>query len=542
MISTKQIQDVQPTKIIDGSDKLLIVKSGNNKSRSVTVDDFIHENSISTGEINDCAITEPKISDGAISTRHMTANTIDGCVVTAGTLDAGKITTGTLDASRVNVTNLNASSINSGTLDANSVNVTNLNANNITSGTICGDLITGLTVNAACITGLTITANDITSGTLDASVATITNLDADNITTGSLDANRIGSNTIVSCHIDTCSIQSCHIVAGSIDAGKIAANAVGATAIAAGSVAANALESNIIIAGSIQSSNFGNFGINLDTDFMSIENGKVTITRIPSDTVVDQSLFLTPNTIFFGQSETQEFELPTFNQRLDFFGTDIGDTTTWSLSPTTVFVPNLYSSDQYKFDYFLNTQLVLYHENDFRNVGIYNSGFVSDSVLPVNGTREALDDKATGSGAGVWYNPDGAGVVAEHVLMVVDLQEYGINAAQVNGNLTLNNVKIKYDTSKTNILSLIESFNLFNVRTYWSSTTAIHSDQTQVFSGQAARSTVKNPTVIGDVFETIIDLNIGHPQTAAETGGNAQRFATVVLSQGANVKTLIYQQ
>jgi len=601
MISTKQIQDVQPTKIIDGSDKLLIVKSGNNKSRSVTVDDFIHENSISTGEINDCAITEPKISDGAISTRHMTANTIDGCVVTAGTLDAGKITTGTLDASRVNVTNLNASSINSGTLDANSVNVTNLNANNITSGTICGDLITGLTVNAACITGLTVTANDITTGTLDASVATVTNLNADNITTGSLDANRIGSNTIVSCHINTCSIQSCHIVAGSIDAGKIAANAVGATAIAAGSVAANALESNIIIAGSIQSSNFdgfnyvsgsttgdqllqylnagengffldertgtavftdiiardnviaanyikynedsglsaidatGNFGINLDTDFMSIENGKVTITRIPSDTVVDQSLFLTPNTIFFGQSETQEFELPTFNQRLDFFGTDIGDTTTWSLSPTSVRIPNLYGNDEYKFDYYLNTQLVLYHENDFRNVGIYNSGFVSNSVLPVNGTREALVDKATGSGAGQWYNPDGAGVVAEHVLMVIDLQEYGINAAQVNGNLTLNNVKIKFDTSKTNILSLIESFSLFNVNTYWTSTTAIHSDQTSVNSGNTARSTVKNPTVIGDIFETIIDLNIGHPQTAAETGGNAQRFATVVLSRSSNV-------
>lgn len=531
----KRIEQVTLTDDINGNDKLLVVKAGTNQTRSVTVDNFIHENSICTGEIANCAITEPKIDDGAISTRHMTANTIDGCVITGNSINANKIISGT-----------------------------------ITSGQI---------------TSSGITADCITSGTINAGQVTLCNLDANKISTGTLNANRIGTN----------SIQTCHLAAGSVDANKIAANAVGATAIAAGSVAATALESNIVIAGSIQSSNFdgfnyvagstdgndilqyldageqgffldertgtavftdiiardnviaanyikynensglsaiddlGNFGVNVDTDFMSVQDGKVTITRIPSDTVVDQSLFTTPNTIFFGQSETQEFELPTINQERNFFGTDISDTSTWSLCAMTINIPNLFPSGSiYQFSKKMNSNLVLYHENDFRNVSVYNSELVSDSLLPADSSRTALDDiDAIGRR---WYNETGSGVLCEQVLLVLDLQKYGIDAAQVSGNIMLNNLKIKYDTSKLNVLSLIESFQFFNSRTYFSSTTAIHSDLTQKStSGQTARSLVTNPTVIGGIFESTIDLNLGHPKTAAETGGNAHRFIIVTL-------------
>jgi hypothetical protein len=618
----KRIEEVCITTDIDGNDKLLVVKGGTNQTRSVTVDDFIHVNSINTDEISNCSINDSKICDGAIKTRHLTSNTIDGCIITAGSLDASKITSnsittdqlttnginancicgGAIDGNNAAIININADNINSGTIDASSVCVTNLNANNITSGTICGDLITGLCVSADCITGLTITANDITTGTLDASCVTVSNLDAACITSGSINANRIASDTIVSCHIDSCSIQTCHLGAITIDAGKMGVDSVGATAICAGSVAANALESNIIIAGSIQSSNFdgfnyvagattgdqllqylnagengffldertgtavftdiiardnviaanyikynedsglsaidatGNFGINLDTDFMEIKDGKVTITRIPADTVVDQSLFLTANTIFFGQSETQEFELPTLNQRYDFFGTNINDTTTWSLSPTTVFVPNLFDNDNYKFDRYLNNELVLYAPNDFRNVGIYNSTFISNSILPADGSRAALDAvDGSGAGAGEWYNPGGGGARVEHVLFVIDLHKYGVTAANVNGNITLNNIKIKYDTSKLNVRSLIESFTLFEPRTYWSSTTGVHSDVTEAYSHDKVETSVTNPTVIGDVFEQTCDINIGHPQTATETGGNAHRYAIVVLRQSTKI-------
>lgn len=605
--NTKKIQDVQITRSIDGSDKLLVVKSGINKTRSVTVDDFIHENSINTGEICNCAITEPKIGNSAIDTRHLKANIVTSDNICSDGISANCITTGTLDASNVNVTNLNA--------------------NCITSGTICGDLISGLTVSADCITGLSITADDITSGTIDASQVTVCNIDANCITSGSLDANRIGaidistcnlnannistgtldanriqSNSIQSCHINTCSIQTCHLAANSIDAGKIAAGAVGATALAAGSVAATALESNIIIAGSIQSSNFdgfnytngttgdqllqfldagengffldertgtavftdivardniiaanyikynensglsaidgsGNFGVNVDSDFMSIQDGKVTITRIPSDTVVDQSLFTTPNTIFFGQSETQVFELPTFNQERNFFGTDLQDTSTWSLCAMTVHIPNLFSNDNYKFDKKLNNQLYLYNENDYRNVSIYRSEFVSDNLLPESSSKDDLND----TGFGTWYRENGSGVQCEHVILMIDLHALGITAAQVSGNIILNNLKIKWDTSKLNVLSLIKRFSIFPIKTYMSSSSAIHSDISTTASyvgGQqntGLTSSVTNPTVIGDIFEATVDINLGHPKTAAETGGNAQRFITLVVKAEENI-------
>ena len=713
----KRIEEVGQTRNVNGNDKLLIVKTDdNNVTKSVTVDDFIHENSINTGEICDCAITDPKISNGAIKTRHMTADTIDGCVISTGTLDAGKITTGTLDANCVTISNLDAGcittgticadrigaidisaccldancittgkicgdlidgltisadcitglsitadDITSGTLDASCVTISNLDAGCITTGTICadrigaidisaccldancittgkicGDLIDGLTISADCITGLSITANDITSGTLDACCVTISNLDASCITSGTICADRIGAIDISACTLDadcitsgtidadrigaidisTCnlnancitsgsictdrlasgSIKTCHLAACSVDAGKIAANAVGATAIAAGSVAATALESNIIIAGSIQSSNFdgfnyvcgtttgeeilqylsageqgffldertgtavftdiiardnviaanyikysddsglsaiddnGNFGINLDTDFLSVEDGKVTITRIPSDTVVDSSLFLTPNTIFFGQSETQEFELPTINQNRNFFGTSSTDTSTWSLCAMTVRVPNLYATDNtYKFDYRLNNALYLYHSNDYRNVSIYNSEFVGDNVLPASSSLGDLDT----TGIGATYDQNGSGVHCEHVILMIDLHELGITAAQVSGNITLNNLKIKWDTSKLNVLSLIKAFSFFDLQCYMSSTSAIHYDVSSIPIGVGGDSglisRVTNPTVIGDVYEATVDISLGHPKTAVETAGNSQRFITLVI-------------
>ena len=546
----KRIEEVCITNDIQGSDKLLVVKNGTCQTRSVTVDNFIHENSICTGEINNCAITEPKIDDGAISTRHMTANTIDGCVITGNSI----------------------------------------NANKIVSGTITSDQITSSGITADCVT----------TGTLDATCVTVSNLDAACVTSGSINANRIASNTIVSCHINSSSIQTCHLAACSVDAGKIAANAVGATAIAAGSVAATALESNIIIAGSIQSSNFdgfnyvdgttgdqllqylnagengffldertgtavftdiiardnviaanyikynensglsaidatGNFGVNLDTDFMSIQDGKVTITRIPSDTVVDQSLFTTPNTVFFGQSETQVFELPTINQERNFFGNNLYDTSTWSLCAMTIRIPNLYNSgNRYKFSTYNNSKLFLYHENDYRNVDFYKSEFVNDNVLPTSSSLADLQSKDSNG----WYHEYGAAVLCEHVILLIDLHALGVTAAQINGDIVLNNLKIRWDTSKLNVLSLIQGFNLLPVKAYMSSTTAIHSD---ISSGgrtstSALVSQVVNPTVIGDIFEATVDITLGHPKTAAETGGNAQRFITLVIRNNTSVK------
>jgi hypothetical protein len=492
----------------------------------------------------------------------------------------------TISAECITGLSITANDITSGTLDACCVTISNLDASCITSGTI-----DACRIGAIDISTCNLNADCITSGTLDAC-----RIGAIDITTCCLNANCITSGTLNACRIGACSITTDHLAANAVDAGKIAVDAVGATAIAAGSVAASALETNIVIAGSIQSSNFdgfnyvcgtttgqdilqhlnageqgffldertgtavftdiiardnviaanyikynensglsaidssGNFGINLDTDFMSIQDGKVTITRIPSDTVVDQSLFTTPNTIFFGQSETQEFELPTINQNRNFFGTDKEDTSTWSLCAMTVRLPHLYAGgDISKFDSRLNNRLYLYHSNDYRNVSIYNSEFVDDSVLPESSSRGDLES----TGVGVWWEPNSSGVLCEHVILMIDLYELGITAAQVSGNITLNNLKIKWDTSKLNVLSLIKSFDIFPVRCYISSTSATHSDVSDINTGNRSDSglisRVTNPTVIGDIFEATVDINLGHPKTAAETTGTSQRFITLVM-------------
>ena len=278
----------------------------------------------------------------------------------------------------------------------------------------------------------------------------------------------------------------------------------------------------------------GNFGVNVDTDFMSIQDGKVTITRIPSDTLVDQSLFTTPNTVFFGQSETQVFELPTINQERNFFGNNQNDTSTWSLCAMTIYLPNLYTAgNQYKFSTRNNNKLFLYHENDYRNVDFYKSEFVNDARLPASSSLDDLQN----SGQSNWYREDGAAVECEHVILLIDLHAFGVTAAQINGDIVLNNLKIRWDTSNLNVLSLIQGFKIFPVKAYMSSTSAIHSDTSSGgrISTSALVSQVVNPTVIADIFEATVDITIGHPKTAAETGGNAQRFITLVIKNDTGV-------
>jgi len=228
----KRIEQVCQTTDINGNDKLLVVKSGSNVTRSVTVDNFIHENSINTGEISNCAITEPKIANCAITTRHLKASIITSDNIDSTGITANCITTGTLDASNVNVTNLDASNITTGTLDANNVNVTNINANNITTGTLDADRIGAIDISAC-------------------------NLNADRITTGILDADRIEADSIHACKLCTCSIKADQIDANAITACKIAAGAIASsTQIVCGVIDASHINSNSVITNTIQSDNF----------------------------------------------------------------------------------------------------------------------------------------------------------------------------------------------------------------------------------------------------------------------------------------------
>jgi hypothetical protein len=198
----------------------------------------------------------------------------------------------------------------------------------------------------------------------------------------------------------------------------------------------------------------------------------------------------------------------------------------------TVKHPYLYNSgtdDKNKYSVYHENDLFLYHVNDYRDVGIYNSEFVDDSLLPNDTTYNALNNV----GVGAAYDVNGAGVQCEHVVLFLDLLDYiDGGASQVTSDIKLNNLKIKYDTSKLNILSRIINHKYVPFKTYWSSTSSIHSDITHGSVHVAGQSKVQNPTVIGDVFEQTIDINLGRPKTAAESGpGTAtQRFATVVIN------------
>ncbi len=223
----KRIEQVCQTTDINGNDKLLVVKSGSNVTRSVTVDNFIHENSINTGEICNCAITEPKIANCAITTRHLKASIITSDNIDSTGITANCITTGTLDASNVNVTNLDASNITTGTLDANRIDACSITTDKLATCSITTDKL------AAC---------SITTDKLDACSITTDKLDACSITTDKLAA---------------CAITADTIDANAITADKIAAGAIAnSTQIVCGVIDASHINASSVITNTIQSTNF----------------------------------------------------------------------------------------------------------------------------------------------------------------------------------------------------------------------------------------------------------------------------------------------
>ena len=473
---------------------------------------------------------------------------------------------GIITSNKIAANAITADKITAATIDAIKISAAEINVNSIVAQVISSLVINGDQIAANSITSDKIAANSITTDTLAAN---------------SITADKIAANTITATQIAACSIT----------ATKIAACSIGATQIQSGAITAQALASNIVITGSVQSRNFdgfnrvdqtgeeilqyldagtqgffldertgtavftdiiardniiaanyikynensglsaidadGNFGINLDNETLQIQDGRVKIKQIPSNAVIDISLYTSPNTIFFGQSETQTFELPTLTQPMNFMG-NYNDASTWVLSSTVMSYPflafvagetnNMWSGSSilsYGNQEHNAGKFQLYHENDERDVGIYKSPYIRSSIYD---NSQPIDPKNyTGS------------VACEVVVLHVDLHDYVDSADAISGKIELNNVKFLIDTSHISHLTNVKNYNFAGLKAYFSSTSGAMTDTytsaVNFTNVTQIRSTVINPTLLSDIYEAEVDMNFGSIRT-----GNNTRYMTVVLT------------
>tara|TARA_R110000824_G_scaffold31867_2_gene103331 strand:- start:8584 stop:11052 length:2469 start_codon:yes stop_codon:yes gene_type:complete len=345
------------------------------------------------------------------------------------------------------------------------------------------------------------------------------------ITTNTISADQIAANTITATQIAACSIT----------ATKIAACSIGATQIQAGAITAQAIASNIVITGSIQSRNFdgfnvvdstgeeilqyldagengffldertgtavftdiiardnviaanyikynansglsaidadGNFGINLDNETLQIEDGRVKIKQIPSNSVIDESLYLNNNTVFFGQEATEVFALPPMKTWID---------------------PN-----------------ENINEDNIFNANYYYGGDVRDGIKV-----ETLP--------GIYPSSS-----IEPLLLHIDLFDYVDSADQINGIISLNNVKFYIDFTNYASINYIDSFT-FATRAVVTSTLGDTDSYTTTDS--YFRNTVSNPTMLPRVYEIVADITCGSIKV-----NNNSRYLSIYLNNHINV-------
>lgn len=148
---TKQIQEVQITTAVDGSDKLLIVKSGINKSRSVTVDDFIHANSINTGELISNAVTSDKIADNAVVTNKLADDAVTGLKLADDTVSTTKLADDAVINSKIADSAVSGNKILDNTITASKIGPNAVGSSEIATGAVGLSEIASNSVDASKI-------------------------------------------------------------------------------------------------------------------------------------------------------------------------------------------------------------------------------------------------------------------------------------------------------------------------------------------------------------------------------------------------------
>ena len=371
--------------------------------------------------------------------------------------------------------------------------------------------------------------------TIDGGKITAASISANQIAANTITAAKIAANTITANKIAANTITANQIAANSITANEISANSVAAAQIQSGAITAQAISSNIVITGSIQSRNFdgfnavsqtgeqilqyldsgtqgffldertgtavftsiiardniisanyikynansglsaidadGNFGINLDNETLQIQDGRVMIKQIPSNSVIDESLYLNNNTVFFGQEATEVFALPPMK--------------TW-IDPS----ENI-------------------DENNIFNANYYYGGDVSDRIKV-----ETLP--------GIYPSSS-----IEPLLLHIDLFDYVDSADQINGIISLNNVKFYIDFTNYASINYIDSFT-FATRAVVTST--LGDTDSYTTTDNYFRNTVSNPTMLPRVYEIVADITCGSIKV-----NNNSRYLSIYLNNYINV-------
>ena len=259
----------------------------------------------------------------------------------------------------------------------------------------------------------------------------------------------------------------------------------------------------------------GNLELNLDNETLSVENGRIKIKQIPSNSVIDESLFTTPNTIFFGQNKTQTFELPTLVQPIRVFGFDESDTSTWGFSSTFVHYPAIANANEEpQRNNSANLLSFGVGKSPFYGIG-YSMSSPSD---PRNNlfTSEYIRDAGYEDTSFILKN-NGYTTNVQPILLAIHFPSLGISADQINGKISLNNLKIIYDTSKVNFLSNTEKYTLLAVETLFTSNTGTFGDRYGTRRTYISNR-VTNPTILPDIYETTVDIDLG----SINTGNNTQ--------------------
>ena len=547
----------------------LLPMSLNGQSFSVKVNDFFYPNVINAERLAANAINANHITSETVISRHIQGNAITAEKIKAGSVTAREISAETINSIKISAAQINVNNIIAGVLNALVINTDNLAANAINADKIKTNSIQAKHIQASSITTSSLRANAITAGKIKAGTVTAREIAACSVAATNLQSGAIEARALAANIIMTGSLQSRNFdgfvrnastdgqdILGYLDAGEkgffmddqnglivctdlIARNNIITSNLINFSLTASSLEEVIGDNGekSIQ--------VSLDDNTLARdpESGKITISSklVNTQGFFDKSLLLDPNTIFFGMSERQEFKLPTIgvgrapmaiyvgpgngnmNPNANFPGRG-NNPFNIGLSATYFAHPRLANRDNDGIYIYRRSDriggaktdsggpsrrpdVLMYHPDDNR---IHNLPFLGNETFRRT-NRKPMQDVNDGD-AGFYGEPAAYAQRGLPVLFALDLVNYvdGESVDKIIGDIQLNNLKIKIDTSKYNHINDVVKYQWHRIRTQFVASTATAANMYGgSFFGAQISNKVRNPTILRDVYEYTEDVKLG---------------------------------
>lgn len=253
-MANKKIQDVSSTTTATGDDLLLIVdKSDNNKTKSISIDNFIFDNSIKTVDIDTDAITSDKIATDAITNNEILNGTINNAQLADLTIESGKINTDAITTDKIATGAVTNNEICNNTITSSELATDSVTNNAIEDGSVLRGSLANDAIGSDQIEDQAVTFDKIQTSAINAIKISAADIDTSTIVTSVLNAVCIDTEKICALAVTTEKIAACAITAGKIAAGaittsKLDACAVTAEKIAAGAITTDKLDANAITA------------------------------------------------------------------------------------------------------------------------------------------------------------------------------------------------------------------------------------------------------------------------------------------------------